>query len=38
MSDFIEVHRVYRTGDESETYLLNCNQTRWVERQKTDAG
>lgn len=34
MSDFIEVHRVYRTGGEAETYLLNCNQIRWVEREK----
>lgn len=38
MSDFIEVHRVSTTGGEAETYLLNCNQIRWVEREKTDAG
>lgn len=34
MSDFIEVHRVYSTGGEAETYLLNCNQIRCVEREK----
>lgn len=34
MSDFIEVHRAYNTGGEAETYLLNCNQIRWVEREK----
>lgn len=28
MSDFIEVHRVYSTGGEAETYLLNCYQRK----------